>query len=105
MGKSERVKACTETKDHEEFLEIGLYGGEDGERKGRRRREIEVMRLILCFLCFQRAAVSVGYRAVIFFSRFAPFYVKPREGRALGSSSSRLSLSLSSSRHNEAFMS
>lgn len=38
------------------------------KRERGRRREIEVMRLILCFLCFQRAAISVGYRAVAFFS-------------------------------------
>lgn len=64
-GKGECVKACTATKDHEEFLEIGLY---EGEREGTcRRREIEVMRLILCFLCFQRTAVSFGYRTVAFF--------------------------------------
>lgn len=28
------VKACTGTKDHEEFLEIGLYGGEDARERG-----------------------------------------------------------------------
>lgn len=32
--KGERVKACTGTKDHEEFLEIGLYGGEDARERG-----------------------------------------------------------------------
>lgn len=31
-GRGERVKACTGSKDHEKFLEIGLYGGEAGER-------------------------------------------------------------------------
>lgn len=37
------------------------------KEKGHRRREIEVMRLILCFLCFQRTAVSFGYRTRAFF--------------------------------------
>lgn len=33
-GEGERVKACTGTKDHEKFLEIGLYGGEDARERG-----------------------------------------------------------------------
>lgn len=93
-GKGECVKACTATKDHEKFLEIGLY---EGEREETSRREIEVMRLILCFLCFQRTAVSFGYRTRVFFSRFAPFYVKPHSSLALFSHL-LLSLSLSFSR-------
>lgn len=100
-GKGECVKACTATKDHEKFLEIDLY---EGEREATSRREIEVMRLILCFLCFQRTAVSFGYRTRAFFSRFAP----SMQSRAPPSSLlllSPLSFSLFFSRHNEAFMS
>lgn len=65
------------------------------------RREIEVMRLILCFLCFQRTAVSFGYRTVAFFFSFRPLLCRA----ALLPRAVPASFSIFFSRHNEAFMS
>lgn len=88
----EHVKACMVTKDHEEFLEISLYREENEERRRKREREkrgmskkkIEVMRLILCFLCFQRAAVSARLSGPSFFlSRFVPFTLESSSAPAL----------------------
>lgn len=40
-SEGERVKACTGTKDHEEFLEIGLYAKSKSEKEKERKKEIE----------------------------------------------------------------
>lgn len=58
-GKGKCVKACTATKDHEEFLEIDLYEGERKETSKERDRCNEVDSLFSMFSTDER------YRSVI----------------------------------------
>lgn len=105
-GKGECVKGCTATKDHEKFLEIGLY---EGEREGTSKegdRSNEVDSLFSVFST-DGGIVRLSDQGA-FFSRFARFYAEPRSSLALFPRLlffSLLSLSLFFSRHNEAFMS
>lgn len=67
-GKGECVKACT-TKDHEKFLEIGLY---EGEREGDVEEADRSNEVDSLFSVFSTNGGIVRLSDQGFFSRFAP---------------------------------